>query len=909
ITNDVIRMIVNDYVRTNTSTIFNETVLYEVVDNYFQKNYNRHIDRTVFETSIRTYLETHHTTIISVDIVENIVTNYLKSYYLEIFDIDVLSVLVRNYFEENMTVVMETIRDGVDPVAGVNVVKDSCTITLHDGTTFTLPVYDAYTNLRDRLQSVVVMAQDNGHVKESANSSGSKYLDLDYLVSPAYLAEIIKTRFSKKQLSLELMTTDGNGSVSAIGVTSIKATSDGRITVRSSDYATGSVKAVALRVIDNASGGTDITSEFIAVNNLNTDPKPVIYPEGFSGEIKYEDIKYTVFVSHEVGSVVCSYSLDKFNKFVLNADGVKLSYDDFKKKYDIDNVVIEYWHNGADSPIFDPPYFHNTSWPCVRAGVDFYVDAVETSLFTIRVFDTIEENASGYVLFKIIPFDDHDYPPIVIKGEYKVIHPNHGWAAHGSNKIDENTVEVRGMMYGWHKRYRMYSALKDHFEDELEGWTAPGNHSSISFSLPLVNNKQQTGAVINDGTDMYAASIELTDYLTSDKLYTVRQSMDLDNGNVCTHDYFVKFVMPFMVASAPDIELPTVKNPSYYELFTDDGTDGIIIRENKEANPAVVYNSKTSSDEITDAQYEYGGLTFTVDSIELLTADGKEHLVDARLTVSEDGKIKWDNHCAALQKEFKARYRVTYTVDSGVEPFTYKLCKLVAEGNITCLATVKEKPSSGVQNGYGWVDLGLPSGLKWATCNVGAKTPEEYGDYFAWGETVPYYTEGHFQDDPCRSWKANKSGYKFASYKWCNGSYKTLTKYNTMSSYGPVVDNIITLEVVDDAARANWGGSWRMPTDAEWTELRTECTWTWTTRNGVNGTLVTGPNGNSIFLPAAGFRYDTNLYYAASYGDYWSSSLLTDYPGRAWFVDFSSDEVDRGYCSRCYGQSVRAVSE
>ena len=150
--------------------------------------------------------------------------------------------------------------------------------------------------------------------------------------------------------------------------------------------------------------------------------------------------------------------------------------------------------------------------------------------------------------------------------------------------------------------------------------------------------------------------------------------------------------------------------------------------------------------------------------------------------------------------------------------------------------------------------------------------------------------------------------YNWSTYKWCNGSSSTLTKYNTNSSYG-TIDNITQLDLSDDAARANWGGSWRMPTDAELTELREQCTWTWTSQNGVNGYKVTSKsNGNSIFLPAAGFRNDSSLYNAGSCGDYWSSSLSTDYPSDAWHVHFNSGIVDRGnYRYRLNGHSVRPV--
>ena len=193
----------------------------------------------------------------------------------------------------------------------------------------------------------------------------------------------------------------------------------------------------------------------------------------------------------------------------------------------------------------------------------------------------------------------------------------------------------------------------------------------------------------------------------------------------------------------------------------------------------------------------------------------------------------------------------------------------------------------GTENGYAYVDLGLS--VVWATMNVGANSPEGSGDYFAWGEVKP------------------KSEYSWSTYKWCNGSSTSLTKYNTNSSYG-TVDNKTQLELTDDAAYINWGGNWRMPTDAEMTELREQCTWTWTTQNGVNGYKVTSKsNGNSIFLPAAGYRYGSSLLDAGSYGDYWSSSLCTDSPYYAWFVSFNSSNVHRGNYIRYYGRSIRPV--
>ena len=186
------------------------------------------------------------------------------------------------------------------------------------------------------------------------------------------------------------------------------------------------------------------------------------------------------------------------------------------------------------------------------------------------------------------------------------------------------------------------------------------------------------------------------------------------------------------------------------------------------------------------------------------------------------------------------------------------------------------------------VDLGLPSGLLWATCNVGAETPEDYGDYFAWGETQ------------------SKDYYDWSTYQHCNGSYNTLTKYCNRSDYGynGFTDNLTTLLPEDDAASTNWGTGWRMPTKEEWQELYNNTTCTWTTQNGVNGCLLIASNGNSLFLPAAG---DSGLSYTGSHGLYWSSSLPINDPLDAWNLGFYSDYSDMDVNGRYYGFSVRPV--
>ena len=241
-----------------------------------------------------------------------------------------------------------------------------------------------------------------------------------------------------------------------------------------------------------------------------------------------------------------------------------------------------------------------------------------------------------------------------------------------------------------------------------------------------------------------------------------------------------------------------------------------------------------------------------------------------------------------MKKMFMAVIALMMTISASAQFYIY-----CSDGNVIKVDSISMiAPSENVDlhNGHEYVDLGLS--VKWATCNVGATKPEEYGDYFAWGETQP------------------KDYYDWSTYKYCNGSNTTLTKYNTSSGYG-TVDNKTILEAADDAARANWGGSWRMPTEEELTELHEQCTWTWTTQSGVNGYKVTSDkNGKSIFLPAAGYRYDSSLYNAGSLGVYRSSSFGTDYPYYAYELGFISSGVITGsYSDRSHGQSVRPVCQ
>lgn len=192
-----------------------------------------------------------------------------------------------------------------------------------------------------------------------------------------------------------------------------------------------------------------------------------------------------------------------------------------------------------------------------------------------------------------------------------------------------------------------------------------------------------------------------------------------------------------------------------------------------------------------------------------------------------------------------------------------------------------------------WVDLGLPSGLLWAKCNLGADAPEKYGNYYAWGETA---TKEIF----------NWSTYRYSTVNGAD-SLQTLTKYNLNGNYG-TVDNLTTLQAIDDAATVALGEGARIPTKEEWKELIDNTTAEWTTVNGVNGLMLTASNGNRLFLPAAGSFNDVELIVPEIYGFYWSASLYTDYSDDAWSFSFMSDEHRIGsFGYRSDGQSVRSV--
>ena len=286
--------------------------------------------------------------------------------------------------------------------------------------------------------------------------------------------------------------------------------------------------------------------------------------------------------------------------------------------------------------------------------------------------------------------------------------------------------------------------------------------------------------------------------------------------------------------------------------------------------------------------------------------------------VDKDAKVNVQDVTKVVDRAKKAGAKDQQVVDAAqlnavLQVISEKLKKLEQLDVINSrLSALESKLGITPAGAHEYVDLGLS--VKWATCNVGAEKPEDAGLYFAWGETEGYTANTRHE-------------FYWTSYKWMDhtiNKWYGCTKYTcadgqTSASWydgdmyiGTMVDgnwikNLTTLQPEDDAATANWGGSWRMPTKAEQDELRTDCTWTWdSTKKGYK--VTSKKNGNSIFLPAAGYRVnDNNPDGAGSGGYYWSSSLRTDESDNAYGVSSYLGKVDWDGSSRYIGQSVRPV--
>lgn len=371
----------------------------------------------------------------------------------------------------------------------------------------------------------------------------------------------------------------------------------------------------------------------------------------------------------------------------------------------------------------------------------------------------------------------------------------------------------------------------------------------------------------------------------SGRYYNAKSSSDLSST--------FNEIAEAMLATAKNVVIKT--NPGYYTGYykyfrlsfkAEDGSKDVIYAQ-MEGTPDEGYTLSISKIENGYAYFdapakgvvneETGKVHIPLNNLKFVKSD-KELQFNFSIEVSFDGEMYYtDVEEASTAEQVSKHIAVVLVLDCSTSMGNaFAPMKEAAVDFINAMeqtGTINENTNlySGMENGYAYVDLGLS--VKWATCNVGAYKPEWYGDYFAWGETQP------------------KSNYSESNYS-----------YNA---------NPTVLPLSADAARAKWGGSWRMPTKEEQDELRDNCTWEWTTQNGVKGYKVTskkkGYTKNSIFLPAAGFRLDSSLSSEGSYGYYWSSSLCTYNPSSAYYLDFDSSYVYWYYNSRYNGRSVRPV--
>ena len=275
----------------------------------------------------------------------------------------------------------------------------------------------------------------------------------------------------------------------------------------------------------------------------------------------------------------------------------------------------------------------------------------------------------------------------------------------------------------------------------------------------------------------------------------------------------------------------------------------------------------------------------------VLSASVQTEGVDARDNVSVGLAWSANKDAISANGNFESRKTSVRNVEDGVftvslnnlsEGTTYYYASFTLVGGVYVFSSVKEFTTDVLRLEIGAVDLGLS--VKWAGCNVGADSPEEYGDFFAWGETT------------------TKSSYSY------DNSVTHGLSISELKSRG-IIDAAGNLTAAYDAATANRGDKWRMPTLDEMKELINECEWKWTSFNGVIGRLVTGPNGNSIFLPAAGCRDGTSLYNAGSVGFYWSATPDGDSYYASCYLDFDSGNYGWYYYYRILGRTVRPVSE
>ena len=905
ISNQHITEIINNYIERNQTTFINRELLIELVTNYFERNYNLFIDRTVITQLINNYIDTHKTTLIDVDIIRQIVSNYVERYYTEIFNTEMLTQIINNYISENTTIIRQYVSQYAGIITNVEADNEKATVTLRDGTAIQLIVYDQLATLRDRVQRIVVMPNVNGNITHSDYA-----LRFRCVVTPASMANVIVDKYQSDEFELDVITSDGGGNITGTYHAEAVYAGEGMIDVTSSIY---TAPALAAFVVKDKSQkhGTDFKTEFYVVDdgqdsqggaNLCPDdhhphkidlglPSRTLWaccnvgaksPEEYGGYYAWgETIGKSVYSASNY--LLCNGSTSSLSKYCTNS-----SYGtvDNKKQLELhDDVAQGEWHWHWRMPTYDEIKelldYCGSEWTSIKG--------VYGRKFTAHNGNSIFFPAAGYRYnsssYSVGKYGQYWSSTVLESLPYRAydlqVGPEEAKWRDVANRVGGQSVRAISDSLSF-----LSLSLSEHYLSLTVGQTATvkitsgsGSYSLKSSNTAVATASRSGNTISIKGIKAGTATITVTDTQTQ-QTATVTVEVKAATASLALSAYSMSINVG---------ETGTITITSGSGSYSLKSSSTAVATASRSGSTISIKGIKAGSATITvtDTQTQQSKtISVTVKAVSNSLALSSYSLnikVGGTATVtitSGSGSYSINNPDGNIVGVSKSGNTLTFT-GKKAGSVNVKITDTQTQQTKTVTVTVT---SGGAQA----VDLGLPSGTKWASCNVGATKPEEYGDYYAWGETE------------------TKSDYSWNTYKWCNGTPQTLTKYCTSSSNGKV-DNKKVLDASDDVARVKWGGSWRIPTQDEVEELKDKCSQEWITVNGVKGRKFTGPNGNSIFLPAAGYRVSSFLSGAGSDGRYWSSSLYESDPGRACNLYFLRKGVPGVDYGRPNGHSVRPV--
>ena len=629
---------------------------------------------------------------------------------------------------------------------------------------------------------------------------------------------------------------------------------------------------------------------------------------GIKFSVSRNDIKYISFKGLK------GETLTGKVKVTLNADGVPVVTEVLDGKSEVTLIAPEGGTFKAGK------YYYISMLPtALNGGFMIYFDGhVEAGVFDSHTPQTIKRSTFG--VLKNIDSKVAEWESTIIGPWWVDLGLSVKWASYN---VGANKPEEYGDYFAWGE-----TEPKSEYSWSSNKWCDSNNNTITKY-----NNDSAIGTVDNKAILDVEDDVAYVSWGGSWRMPTLSEQKELlDNCTwTWTSNYNGTGVAGHIVTSQKagftdkSIFLPVAGIRSGIYL-NGEGSTGYFWSSSLDSdNPRCAYYLYIDSGDVgRSSNFRYIGLsvrpvyddrihpesiTLNKSSITLFVGDLEQLISTILPTTATDKSVTWSSDNTEVA-----------TVDekgnvNAVSAGTATITVTTNDGNrtATCVVTVDPLPEPEA------IDLGLS--VKWASFNVGATKSEDYGDYFAWGETVPYYEEGYAHSES-PAWKTGKAnGYHWLSYSWWNCDKGMITRYcpsGLTAFWGGAgapdgKTEFKDYDYVDDAAHANWGGNWRTPTDAEWKELLENCTSEFTTRNGINGRLVTsnkpGYTDKSIFLPASGFRAGLYLNSVGAIGFYWSSSVYTNDPVSAFRVNFDNFGFSREIYYRFLGYSVRPVSE